>query len=166
MEEQNKTEEAKKAVEETLKKFFSISGGEAADPDTMIKHAGQHDLKQLMEEFQAISVTGQRHADLWFHRIFADLHSHALRMNGYAEQVFSNVLTHCKDVDSRNLLHVPTHDFAFNRTWTLIDELVASLTAKTGLQQDVVVTLLIKILTDIIAPKLAEASEVTGKKAA
>ena len=160
----------KDKVAETLKNLFGSNLGklseEAEDPHTIVKHAGQHNLKRLIEDYAAVALTGHQQSNLWFNRIFADTHTHIESLRSRELGMLDDLTTHRKNVDSRTVLHVPTHDFAFSRIWTFIDELVASLTAKTGLQQDVVADLLVKVLADAIAPAIEKAGAAKAAPAA
>lgn len=159
----------KATIREEFEKLFGAHafGGRSdateADPVSMTKHVGQFNLKALVDESRELNMTGQRRADLWFQRIFGDTHSHISRLQLYGEQLIKDCVTNSKQIDARTLLHVPTHDFAFNRTWTFIDELVASLSAKTGVQQDVVVSALIDFLVDKLGP-IIEAQQAKKKE--
>lgn len=162
----NKVTEGK--VREALKSLFASNLGklseEAEDPHTIVKHAGQFNLKKLLEDYGELSLSRHGWGELWKHQVFSDSHAHIQNLRSREVQMLDDLIKHSKNVDSRNLLHVPTHDFAFSRIWTFIDELVASLTAKTGLQQDVVADLLVKVLADAIAPGIQEAAKAKTKE--
>lgn len=160
-EEKDTTKEAlKEALEDVFKNFFLAGGSsKAKDPETVVQGVMQENLKRLPAEFLQLSLSGHHWADIWKHQIFADNHTQIQSLRSRELQMLDNLVDYCKSVDSRNLIHLPIHDKAFVNLWTYIDELVASLMAKTGLEHDVVMTLLIKVLTDAIVPKLEEAAK-------
>lgn len=116
-------------------------------------------FKRLFDEFLQESLDDIRKSGTLFERMMLDNHAHIGRVQIYAEQCLRDSLAHAKNLDSRTVLHLPTSDVAHDRTWNFIDELSASLHAKTGVEQDAVMALLIKALTEMLAPSVKAAAE-------
>lgn len=116
-------------------------------------------LKRLFDEFLHESLDDVRKSGTLFERMMLDNHAHIGRVQAYAEQCLRDSLAHSKNVDSRTVIHLPVHDIAQDRMWNFIDELSASLSAKTGVEQDAIMTLLVKVVSDVLAPGVAQAAK-------
>ena len=148
---------SKKTVEDALREFLlGESVAEAQDPDTMIKHVGQFNLKGLASKFAHMDSTNLNWTELYKHLMFGNHIDYLEDLRTRRLGLLDQLTKYEKTVDSRNFVHLPHHGREYIDLMTMIDELMASLTAKTGLQQDVVANLLVKILSDAIAPIVKE----------
>ena len=144
----------KKSVEDALREFLlGESVAEAQDPDTIVKHVGQLNLKRLAEDYGEIALKSHNWSELYKHQMFANNISYIEDLRTRRLIGLDQLIKYEKTVDSRNFVHLPVHDRAYIDLMTMVDEMMASLTAKTGLQQDVVANLLIGILKDYAATK-------------
>lgn len=121
--------------------------------------AWKTNLKRLFDEFLQESLDDIRKSGTLFERMLLDNHAHIGRVQVYAEQCLRDSITHAKNVDSRTVVHLPVHDIAQDRMWNFIDELSASLSAKTGVEQDAIMTLLVKVVSDVLAPGVVQAAK-------
>lgn len=126
------------------------------DPTDMVRHAGQYNIKELVENFNELDMGRHSWGEFWKNKVFADAHTYGEELKSRRLLMLDNASRQANEVASRNLLHVPTHDFAFSRIWTFIDELAASLSAKTGVQQDVAINALVGWLVDKLSPIVQE----------
>jgi len=113
--------------------------------------AWTHNLKGLVESFGQLNLSSHQGAGMFSTLAFLDAFGSVSRTKVMAEQVIQNAITHAKNVDGRCLIHVPTTDVARDRIWNFTDEIMAQVVGSTGMNRDVVVGILAKVLADMVA---------------